>query len=75
MVAWWLGRVPYRDAHDLQRRLVGERADGRIADQLLLLEHPPVLTLGRSSDERHVLADPTTLVGRGIEVIRVERGP
>ena len=74
MVASWLGRMPYRDAHDLQRRLVGERADGRIADQLLLLEHPPVLTLGRSSDERHVLADPTTLVGRGIEVIRVERG-
>ncbi|HSL32924.1 MAG TPA: hypothetical protein VK871_04690 [Candidatus Limnocylindrales bacterium] len=48
--AEWLGRVPYREAWALQRRLAGERADGRIGDRLLLLEHPAVLTLGRNAD-------------------------
>ncbi|MHB8960562.1 MAG: lipoyl(octanoyl) transferase LipB, partial [Candidatus Limnocylindrales bacterium] len=43
-------------------------------DQLLLLEHPPVLTLGRQADDAHVLAPAPMLEARGIEVIRVERG-
>ncbi len=72
--ASWLGRIDYRAAWDLQRRLVAERADDRNGDQLLLLEHPPVLTLGRQADESHVLASPKELKKRGIEVIRVERG-
>jgi len=70
----WLGRSAYRDAWALQKRLVEKRAAGRIPDQLLLLEHDPVLTLGRQSDESHVLAPPALLASRGIEVIRVERG-
>jgi lipoyl(octanoyl) transferase len=70
----WLGRIPYRDAWRLQKELAGQRADGRIADRVLLLEHPAVLTLGRHADERHVLASRTRLEARGIEVIRVERG-
>jgi lipoyl(octanoyl) transferase len=72
--ARWLGRVAYRDAWDLQKRLAAARAEGRIADQLLLLEHPAVLTLGRGADESHVLATPDELARRGIEVLRVERG-
>ena len=72
--AEWLGRVPYREAWALQRRLAGERADGRIGDRLLLLEHPAVLTLGRHADPAHVRAEPAVLAERGIEVIRVERG-
>jgi lipoyl(octanoyl) transferase len=72
--ARWLGRVDYNVAHELQRRLAGERADELIGDQLLLLEHPAVLTLGRNADPRHVLADQAALAARGIEVIRVERG-
>ena len=72
--ASWLGRIAYRDAWDLQRRLAAARADGRIGDQLLLLEHPAVLTLGRHADERHVRATPDELEKRGIEVLRVERG-
>jgi lipoyl(octanoyl) transferase len=72
--AAWLGRIAYRDAWDLQRRLAAARADDVIADQLLLLEHPPVLTLGRHADDGHVLASPDALRRRGIEVIRVERG-
>lgn len=72
--ATWLGRVPYREAWALQRRLAGERAEGRIGDRLLLLEHPPVLTLGRHADPSHVRASADELAARGIEVIRVERG-
>jgi lipoyl(octanoyl) transferase len=70
----WLGLVPYREAWALQKELHAQRADDRIADQLLLLEHPAVLTLGRHADETHVLAGPDELARRGIEVIRVERG-
>ena len=72
--AIWLGRTGYREAWDLQKALVQSRADGRIRDRLLLLEHAAVLTLGRQADEAHVLASPRALARRGIEVIRVERG-
>jgi lipoyl(octanoyl) transferase len=71
---WWLGRIDYRAAWDLQRRLAAARADDRIGDQLLLLEHPAVLTLGRTSDPAHVRATADDLARRGIEVVRVERG-
>lgn len=74
LVAHWMGRVPYREAWDLQRALAAARAEGRIGDRLLLLEHPPVLTLGRQADDAHVLAPPEMLEAAGIEVIRVERG-
>jgi lipoyl(octanoyl) transferase len=74
ITARWLGRIDYREALALQRRLVAERADDVIGDQLLLLEHPAVLTLGRNSDPSHILASPAELVARGIEVIAVERG-
>jgi lipoyl(octanoyl) transferase len=70
----WLGRIGYRKAWDLQHELAEQRADDAIADQLLLLEHDPVLTLGRYADDAHVRATPTDLERRGIEVIRVERG-
>jgi lipoyl(octanoyl) transferase len=74
LTASWLGRIAYRDAWALQKRLAAARADGRIGDQLLLLEHPPVLTLGRQADEAHVRASAAELAARGIELIRVERG-
>lgn len=70
----WLGRIDYRDGHALQRQLVADRADGLIGDRLLLLEHPPVLTLGRHSDPGHILATPQDLDRRGMAVERVERG-
>ena len=74
IVATWLGRIAYRDAWARQKDLVDERAAGEIPDQLLLLEHDAVLTLGRQADEKHVLARPSELRRRGVEVIRVERG-
>jgi lipoyl(octanoyl) transferase len=74
ITAWWLGRTRYRDAWDLQHRLVVARAAGAIGDQLLLLEHEPVLTLGRHSDPAHVLASSGELSARQIELIATERG-
>jgi lipoate-protein ligase B len=70
----WLGRIGYRAAWERQHALVAERADGHIPDQLLLLEHDPVLTLGRQSDESFVRASAEELDRRGMELIRVERG-
>jgi len=72
--AAWLGRITYRDAWAVQKDLVARRADGAVGDRILLLEHDPVLTLGRQADDAHVLASPRELRRRGIEVIRVERG-
>jgi lipoyl(octanoyl) transferase len=72
--ARWLGRLDYQTAWDLQHELVARRAAGEIPDQLLLLEHEPVLTLGRQSDPAHIRATPEELASRGIDVIRVERG-
>jgi lipoyl(octanoyl) transferase len=70
----WLGRIAYRNAWDLQHELADRRADDAIDDQLLLLEHDPVLTLGKYAAETHIRATPQALERRGIEVIRVERG-
>lgn len=72
--ARWLGRIAYRDAWALQHELVERRADGEIPDQLLLLEHEAVLTLGRNAAEEHVRASVEELAARGVELIRVERG-
>jgi lipoyl(octanoyl) transferase len=71
-----LGVVKYGDALDLQKRLVEERKAGRIPDQLLLLQHPPVITLGvRARDERsHVLASPEVLARKGVELFETGRG-
>ncbi len=74
IAATWLARVPYPSAWALQKRLAAERAAGLIGDRLLLLEHEPVLTLGRHADPSHVLVPPEVLTERGIDLVRVERG-
>ena len=70
------GTVPYRAALDRQRHLVRSRQAGEIGDQLALLEHPPVITVGVSGRGRpdHVLASADGLREHGIEVIDVPRG-
>lgn len=70
----WLGRMRYREAWDVQRARHAARDAGEIADTLLLVEHEPVLTLGRHAKDEHVITPPDELARRGIEVIRVERG-
>ncbi len=69
-----LGRVPYATAWELQRALVAARQEGRIPDVLLLLEHPPTYTIGRSGAEHDVLASPASLRSLGATVISVDRG-
>jgi lipoyl(octanoyl) transferase len=69
------GLTEYTEAWDLQRRLAADRADGTVPDDvLLLLEHPRVITLGRSSSDSNLLASPDLLRQRGVEVHEVERG-
>lgn len=71
-----LGLVPYADGVELQRRLVEERKADRIPDQLLLLEHPPVITLGVKvrNDQSNVLATPDALARAGVELFETGRG-
>lgn len=65
----------YAEMLDLQRAAARARISGEIdQDLLLLVEHPPVVTLGRSSKDAHLLSDPEALRGRGVEVFEVERG-
>lgn len=70
----WLGCLPYRDALELQNEAVEARRSGAAGDRLLLLEHPPVITLGRGAKPENVLATPELLRARGIERHEVSRG-
>ena len=69
-----LGTMDYAEAHRLQKELQAKRISGEIDDTVLLLEHPPVLTMGRSAKEQHVLAAPEVLAARGISMHEVGRG-
>jgi len=69
-----LGRVPYAEGLALQRQLVEVRYEGRIGNTLVLLEHPPVLTLGRNASRANILASDEFLAYRGVEVHEINRG-
>jgi lipoyl(octanoyl) transferase len=69
-----LGVVAYDEALALQRRLAEDRIAGRIPDTLLLLEHPPVITLGRGTRATSLPLDAEALRRRGIAVFEIERG-
>ena len=70
-----LGLRDYAEALSFQRDLAAARLAGRIAqDVLVLVEHPPVITLGRSSKAAHLLASPEALAARGVALHEVERG-
>jgi len=69
-----LGIVPYVPAWELPRELVARRKAGRIPDSLILLEHPPTYTLGRSGSSDHVLLDEAGRARLGIELFEVDRG-
>jgi lipoyl(octanoyl) transferase len=70
----YLGRVGYDDALRLQEELVALRVAGRIENVLLLLEHPPVLTLGRNANRGNVLASDELLAERGVTLHQINRG-
>ncbi len=69
-----LGLVSYREAWDIQLRLLGDVAEGRRPDTLLLLEHPHVYTLGRRGRKDDILIDATSLQALGVEVHHTDRG-
>lgn len=70
----WLGKVSYADALALQHEAVADRLAGRTPDRLLLLEHPAVVTLGRSTDRAHLKFGKARLRELGVELFEVGRG-
>jgi len=69
-----LGRIPYSEGLRLQAEVVAARQAGVIADTLLLLEHPPVLTLGRNASRANILATDSELARKHVEVHETKRG-
>jgi lipoyl(octanoyl) transferase len=70
-----LGMMAYHDSHRLQLGLIEARRSGRLdVDVVLMLEHLPVFTLGRSCDRRNIIKDGDFLAAQGIETIAIERG-
>jgi len=66
--------VDYATGLQLQQRLVNLRKDGLVGDVLLLLEHTPVITLGRNAKAKNILASSEQLSQRGVEVLESDRG-
>jgi lipoyl(octanoyl) transferase len=69
-----LGRMGYAEAFELQQCLVEKRKQGLIADQLLIVEHPHVITLGRSARMEHLLASEDVLRRAGVSLHHTDRG-
>lgn len=69
-----VGRMAYAEALDLQYQLVEDRREERIGDTLILVEHPPVITMGRKAEESDILVPREVLQEAGAEVHRITRG-
>lgn len=75
MLQWkFLGQAPYAEAWEMQRELRERRIAGDIPDTILLLEHPPTITLGRLRGEESLRLTQTELEERGVTVVRSDRG-
>lgn len=70
----YLGRIGYAEALELQEEIVSLRQRGLVDNVLLLLEHPPVLTLGRNAHRSNILASDEFLASRGVSVHEINRG-
>lgn len=69
-----LGRIPYNEGLALQQRVIAARKAGEIGDTLILLEHPPVLTLGRNATRANILVTDQLLAQKGVEIHEINRG-
>jgi lipoyl(octanoyl) transferase len=74
IVARWLGRVPYEETHALQKKLLDKRIAKEIPNTLLLLEHEPVVTVGRGGDGSNVIGGSGALKARGVAFSETGRG-
>lgn len=70
----WLGLIDYQKAYEIQTRLLEARLAGKVPDALLLLEHKPVITLGKSGKLKNILASPEELATRGVSLVFIDRG-
>lgn len=69
-----LGKKDYKETWDLQKRIQQKRISGEIEDVLILVEHPPVYTLGKNADDRNLIATKEFLKNQGISVYKIGRG-
>ena len=69
-----LGRVSYAEGLAIQKQVIDARKQGKISDTLLLLEHPPVITLGRNAHRSNIVASDEFLAQRGVELHEINRG-
>ncbi len=74
LTVYRLGRVEYGDGLTLMERFADARRQGLIGDSLLLLEHPPVLTLGRGAKRENIVASDERLTAEGVEIFETNRG-
>jgi lipoate-protein ligase B len=70
----WLGLIEYEKAYEIQTRLLEERLASRIPDALLLLEHKPVITLGKSGKLENILVSREELAKQGVSLVFIDRG-
>jgi lipoate-protein ligase B len=73
-IVWKLGLIEYGKAYELQRRLHGQRIIEEIPDVLLLLEHPPTITIGKSGAVENVLVTKEYLAEKGVSLFFIDRG-
>jgi len=69
-----LGVRPYREVWELQRRLHAAVREGRERDTWIVVEHEPVITLGRQAKRENLLLSKEELAARGVDVVEIERG-
>ena len=74
VTAYRLGTVEYKEGQRLQEDLASARSSGAIGDTLLLLQHPPVITIGRGGGEKDILASVSALHQLGVRVLPTDRG-
>ena len=73
-IVYQLGLITYSEAYHLQRQLLCQRVNNEIADTLLLLEHPPTITIGKSGKLENVLSSQAQLAEAGVSLFFVDRG-
>lgn len=70
----WLGKIDYQSAYTVQKRIMKEKLDGHTEDSLILLEHPPTITIGKSGKVKNLLVPHEMLAAMGVSLFFTDRG-